>query len=226
MAKAKEKAKEKEKEKDVRSKGALARGRRGQKAVVLKEDNFRYEEGFGFVAFQLACYAVAIALAYDIRLFAIKEYGLVIHEFDPWFNYRATEYLEAHGMKAFFEWFDHASWYPLGRPVGSTIYPGMQIIAVGLYRALNAAGIEISLNDTCCYFPAWFGAVATVFTGLLASECSGSRTVGAYAALVMAIIPAHIMRSVGGGYDNESLAVSAMVITFYFWCRSLRNNYS
>ena len=22
--------------------------------------------------------------AYDIRLFAIKSYGLVIHEFDPW----------------------------------------------------------------------------------------------------------------------------------------------
>ena len=29
--------------------------------------------------------------AYEIRLFAIKEYGRVIHEFDPYFNYRATE---------------------------------------------------------------------------------------------------------------------------------------
>jgi dolichyl-diphosphooligosaccharide---protein glycosyltransferase len=29
--------------------------------------------------------------AYNIRLYAIKEYGLVIHEFDPYFNYRATE---------------------------------------------------------------------------------------------------------------------------------------
>lgn len=29
--------------------------------------------------------------AYDIRLFAIKSYGLVIHEFDPWFNFRATQ---------------------------------------------------------------------------------------------------------------------------------------
>ena len=29
--------------------------------------------------------------AYDIRLYAIKEYGRVIHEFDPYFNYRAAE---------------------------------------------------------------------------------------------------------------------------------------
>jgi hypothetical protein len=29
--------------------------------------------------------------AYEIRLYALKEYGLIIHEFDPYFNYRATE---------------------------------------------------------------------------------------------------------------------------------------
>ena len=29
--------------------------------------------------------------AYNIRLYAIKEYGRVIHEFDPYFNYRAAE---------------------------------------------------------------------------------------------------------------------------------------
>jgi asparagine N-glycosylation enzyme membrane subunit Stt3 len=29
--------------------------------------------------------------AYNIRIYALKEYGLIIHEFDPYFNYRATE---------------------------------------------------------------------------------------------------------------------------------------
>lgn len=42
----------------------------------------------------------------------------------------------------------------------------------------------------------------------------------------MAIIPSHIMRSVGGGYDNESIAMTAMMATFYFWCRSLRTENS
>ena len=45
------------------------------------------------VAAWLYAMSVAIGKAYDIRLHAIKTYGYVIHEFDPWFNYRATEYL-------------------------------------------------------------------------------------------------------------------------------------
>jgi hypothetical protein len=40
--------------------------------------------------------------------------------------------------------------------------------------------------------------------------------------MAMAVIPAHLMRSVGGGFDNESVAMSAMTMTFYFWIRSLR----
>lgn len=38
----------------------------------------------------------------------------------------------------------------------------------------------------------------------------------------MAIVPAHIMRSVGGGFDNESVAITAMCLTFYMWTRALR----
>ena len=38
-------------------------------------------------------YAVILFLttAYKIRLLAIEGFGLVIHEFDPYFNFRATE---------------------------------------------------------------------------------------------------------------------------------------
>ena len=34
------------------------------------------------------------------------------------------------------------------------------------------------------------------------------------------------MRSVGGGFDNESVAITALCSTFYFWCRSLRDDSS
>ena len=166
--------------------------------------------------------AIALNAAVDIRLYAVKEYGRIIHEFDPWFNFRATQYLADNGWKKFSTWFDYMSWYPLGRPVGTTIYPGMQITAVFLWRTLNAIGVKMSLNDVCVFFPAWFGAIATFLTALLTKECSGSGTAAVVAALVMSIVPAHTMRSVAGGYDNESLAVTAMCLTFYVWCRALR----
>jgi len=176
----------------------------------------------GFLCFLFSLY-IAGQQAYHIRLYAIKTYGYVIHEFDPWFNYRATEYLAANGWHAFFHWYDYMSWYPLGRPVGTTIYPGMQIIAVGIWKVLNEyIGYSITLNDVCCLVPAWFGVAATVFCGLLALECSGKYIAGSVAAFVMAIVPAHIMRSVAGGYDNESVAKTAMMLTFYTWVRALR----
>lgn len=228
-----------------------------------------------------------------IRLKAIHEYGPIIHEFDPYFNFRATEYLYLHGWKRFITWFDYKVWYPLGRPVGTTIYPGMQITAVAIKNFILKD--RMSLNDVCCYIPAWFGSLATFFTGLLAYECSipscisnnlqpskkssfGSllecipivRNIyrqlllptfksifktseyfllkdfrflqiptsrrryadlsspaiecGLFAAAIMSIVPAHIMRSMGGGFDNESIAVTAMTLTFWLWTRSLRDS--
>jgi len=176
--------------------------------------------------FRLVALLLIGQVAYSIRLHAITEYGLIIHEFDPWFNFRATKYLLENGWEKFFTWFDYMSWYPLGRPVGSTIYPGMQITAVAIFHGLEYLGVPMSLNDVCCYVPAWFGVSATMFLGLLTYECTGNADYGVASAAIMAIIPAHIMRSVGGGYDNESIAMTAMCMTFYFWCRSLRTDSS
>eukprot|EP00934_Nitzschia_sp_Nitz4_P004135 Nitzschia sp. Nitz4//scaffold7_size249615//51352//54449//NITZ4_001152-RA/size249615-augustus-gene-0.252-mRNA-1//-1//CDS//3329558367//4125//frame0 len=217
---------------------------------------------FGWVWLGIALYAIAVVIknAYNIRLSAINEFGPVIHEFDPYFNYRATEYLYEHGAKKFFQWFDYMVWYPLGRPVGTTIYPGMQFTAVWIKRYILS---DWSLNDVCCYVPAWFGAIASGFVGLIAYECtipansssnlvqwvwdlvlgkptelkpvtrpmvlglnSPSVECGVFAMAMMAVVPAHLMRSVGGGYDNESVAVSAMCLTFYLWIRSLRDEAS
>ena len=83
---------------------------------------------------------IAVHLAYDIRLYAVREYGRIIHEFDPWFNFRATQYLADNGWAKFSKWFDYMSWYPLGRPVGTTIYPGMQVTAVAIWKSLGALG--------------------------------------------------------------------------------------
>lgn len=219
----------------------------------------------------------AIGMAYDIRLYAIKEYGRVIHEFDPYFNYRATEYLWQHGWQAFSHWYDDMVWYPLGRPVGTTIYPGMQVTSVAIKQYILP---DWSINDICCFVPAWFGSIATVGAAWLAYECTQDHTTmrtslgqiygvswiydsflaplvaslvtglnkisgstwglphpyvtrptpsiesALWAAFIMSIVPAHLLRSVAGGYDNESVATSAMVITFAAWTRCLRDNTS
>ena len=71
----------------------------------------------GFTLVLIGCLAAAI------RLFSVVKYESVIHEFDPYFNYRAAQYLAENGMYAFWNWFDEFTWYPLGRVIGGTIYP-------------------------------------------------------------------------------------------------------
>jgi dolichyl-diphosphooligosaccharide--protein glycosyltransferase len=70
--------------------------------------------------------------------------------------------------------------------------------------------------------PAWFGSLATLFTYLLTVELSGSTGAGVFSAWVMAIIPAHMMRSAAGEFDNECVAVAAFCAVLWLWVRSLR----
>merc|ERR1719440_2264404 len=80
----------------------------------------------------------------------------------------------------------------------------------------------MSVNDICVLIPAWFGSLASLFGGLLTYEASRSVWAGVCAVGVMAVIPANLMRSVAGAFDNEAVAVAAILSTFWLWCRCVR----
>ena len=82
--------------------------------------------------------------------------------------------------------YDERSWYPLGRPVGTTIYPGLQILSAAVHFLLNKFGWSISLNDVCVYQPAWFAIVTCLFTFGISYEASRSTTAGLASAFIMA----------------------------------------
>lgn len=65
--------------------------------------------------------AVAWLVGFASRLFAVIRFESIIHEFDPWFNYRSTHYMVENGFYNFLNWFDDRAWYPLGRIVGGTV---------------------------------------------------------------------------------------------------------
>merc|ERR1719443_2127753 len=101
----------------------------------------------GVMTVQFAFLCWFLWAAYDIRLYPVKDFGYIIHEFDPWFNYRAAEYLAENGLDKFFKWYDHDSWYPLGRPIGTTIYPGMQITAVVIWEAIKNSDLVVEVPE-------------------------------------------------------------------------------
>eukprot|EP01052_Picozoa_sp_SAG31_P005213 SAG31_NODE_225_length_19846_cov_19.057983_23_plen_148_part_00 len=55
---------------------------------------------------QMMILGLICMMAFMIRLFAVVRYESVIHEFDPYFNYRTTDFLVREGPDAFRNWCD------------------------------------------------------------------------------------------------------------------------
>nr|XP_010915814.1 dolichyl-diphosphooligosaccharide--protein glycosyltransferase subunit STT3A [Elaeis guineensis] len=160
--------------------------------------------------------------AFSIRLFSVIKYESVIHEFDPYFNYRVTQYLTNNGIYDFWNWFDDRTWYPLGRAIGGTVYPGLTLTAGSMWWLLNSLNIPLSVETVCVFTAPIFSANAAWATYLLTKEVKGTGA-GLTAAALLAMVPSYISRSVAGSYDNEAVAIFALILTFYFYVKTLNS---
>lgn len=160
-------------------------------------------------------------LGFLVRIFSIIRYESIIHEFDPWFNYRSTRLLVERGPYAFWNWYDHESWHPLGRPVGPTIFPGLMSTAGSFYWIAHKLGFPVDIRNVCVFMAPVFSGLCGVATYLLTKECTHRAGPGLFSALFVAIVPSYISRSVAGSYDNEAVAIFALVFTFYLWVKSV-----
>ncbi|MFB5636612.1 MAG: STT3 domain-containing protein, partial [Nitrosopumilus sp.] len=61
------------------------------------------------------------------------DFGFELNEFDPFFNYRATQYVVDNGLSDYFEWRDNLSWYPAGRDVSKTSQVILHLTAAYTY---------------------------------------------------------------------------------------------
>jgi dolichyl-diphosphooligosaccharide--protein glycosyltransferase len=109
-------------------------------------------------------------LACSIRLFAVVRYDSVFHEYDPYFNYRATVYLVKEGFSDFMNWIDSRTWYPMGRLVGQTVYPGLMSTAAILNWTMAYLGLPTNVRNTYVYLAPMLSGINSWFTYLLTSE--------------------------------------------------------
>jgi len=160
-------------------------------------------------------------IAFSTRLYSVLRYESVIHEFDPYFNFRSTQYLVNEGFYNFLNWFDEGSWYPLGRIVGGTVYPGLMITAAAVYWVLNFFNITINIRNVCVLLAPWFASNTAMVTYFLAKEVRNTGT-GLLAAAFIAIVPGYVSRSVAGSYDNEGIAIFTLLLTYAMWVKSVK----
>ncbi|KAI8430345.1 hypothetical protein MSG28_000645 [Choristoneura fumiferana] len=169
---------------------------------------------------KLAVLSMAAILSFATRLFSVLRFESVIHEFDPYFNYRTTRYLTEEGFYKFHNWFDDRAWYPLGRIIGGTIYPGLMVTSTTLYNIMQFMNITIDIRNVCVFLAPFFSSLTTIVTYLLTKELKDEGA-GLVAAAMIAIVPGYISRSVAGSYDNEGIAIFCMLLTYYFWIKAV-----
>jgi len=171
--------------------------------------------------FQIVILLMICMLAFFVRVFSVIRFESVIHEFDPWFNFRTTRYLTDKGVYDFWNWYDSESWHPLGRVIGGTIFPGIMVTSSMIKWALDFLAFPLDIRNVCVFLaPVWAGFTAISTFGL-AKECTNRVETGLLAALFISIVPSYISRSVAGSYDNEAVAIWALVNTFYLWIKAV-----
>ncbi|ROV87747.1 hypothetical protein VSDG_09717 [Cytospora chrysosperma] len=156
------------------------------------------------------------------RLFSVIRFESIIHEFDPWFNFRATKYLISNGFYSFWDWFDNRTWYPLGRVTGGTLYPGLMVTSGIIYHLFRLLTVPVDIRNICVLLAPGFSGLTALASYWLTNELSTSNSAGLLAAAFMGIAPGYISRSVAGSYDNEAIAIFLLVLTFFLWVKALK----
>ena len=178
-----------------------------------------------------------LVLAFSIS-FLIRsqpaDYGNELMEFDPFFNFRATEYIIENGFDKYSEWRDDKSWYlPLdtsglgqeanpeqfGRDVAGTSQVMLHITAAITYQIF---GGNSNLYDFTILFPAVIGSLTVIVIFGLVRLFAGT-TAGLFASLLFAVSLPIILRGTIGWFKSEPLGIFYALLGLYFFFSGIRS---
>ncbi len=125
---------------------------------------------------------IAFSISFLVRSQA-ADYGFELNEFDPFFNYRATQFIVDNGLSAYFDWHDDMSWHPFGRDVSATSQVMLHITAATLYQIFGGEG---DLYGFTIIFPVVLGSLTTISIFALVRVIGGT-TEGLFAALFFSV---------------------------------------
>ncbi len=146
------------------------------------------------------------------------DYGFELNEFDPFFNFRATEFLVEHGLSEYFDWHDSLSWYPEGRNVSSTSQVMLHITAAGIYQIF---GGNSSLYEFTILFPVILSSLTVIVIFALVRVVGGT-TAGLFAALFFSISVPIIIRGTMGWFKSEPLGLFYGLLGLYLFLSGIK----
>ena len=145
---------------------------------------------------------MAVSMSSMVRSYPL-EYGYELNEFDPFYNFRATQYLVDNGWGAYKDWYDDRVWYPAGRDISNTSQEMQHFTAAGLYKIF---GGNMPLYDFIIPLPLIFGSLTAIAVFAMVRVIGGT-TAGMLASMFFAISVPIISRGTIGWFKSEPLGL-------------------
>ncbi len=149
-----------------------------------------------------------------------SQFGFKLNEFDPFFNFRATEYMIENGISGYLQWNDDKSWYPHGRDVSATSQVMLHVTAAITYQIF---GGNSNLYDYTILFPAIIGSLSVVVIFLLVRLFAGTSA-GLFASMLFAISAPIIMRGSLGWFKSEPLGIFYGLLGVYLFLSAINSS--
>ena len=150
----------------------------------------------------LSIIILSFTISFLLRILP-SDFAWELHEFDPFFNFRATEFLVNNGLEKYFEWNDELSWYPYGRDVSSNSQVMLHIISASIFWIFRNF---VDLYDFVIIFPALIGSLTcVVIFGL--TRIIGGTTAGLLSSLLFSISIPVLIRGQIGWFKSEPLGL-------------------
>jgi len=177
-----------------------------------------------------------LVIAFTVRLLPMR-WGYFISEFDPYYQYRLTKDMVENGFFHWTTWQDQMSWWPWGRNVAVTSFPGLAMAAASLYTVFNALGIPMTpaysgnplaadpVYNFVVIFPVIM-ATLTVLAMYFFGKDIGGREVGLFSAFFLALNGSYIGRTSLGFFDDETVGVFSIIVFSLFFLRAIERERS
>ncbi len=166
----------------------------------------------------IGIHALSVSISFLIRSQA-TDFGFELNEFDPFFNFRATQYIVDNGIGAYFEWNDDLSWYPTGRDVSETSQVMLHLTAATTYWIFGGG---LDLYDFTILFPAVFGSLSAIVLFALVRVIGGT-TAGLFSAMLFSISLPILIRGPVGWFKSEPLGLFFGFLTIYLLLSGLNS---
>ena len=161
---------------------------------------------------------LSFSISFMIKIMP-SEYGWELNEFDPFFNYRASQYIVDNGLDSYLKWNDSLSWYPYGRDVSSNSQVFLHLFTASMYWIF---GNGIDLYSFTIILPVILGSLSCIVIFFLVRTINGT-TSGLFASLLLSISIPIFVRGQIGWLKSEPLGLFLGLLSTFLILFSLKS---